>query len=68
MQPKIKNSLQDIWMAESREEAYSAYYFFIKNYEVKYAKATRCLTKDMKGILSMIFQQDIVRTLERVTK
>jgi len=52
MQPKVKDSLQDIWMAESREAAYNAYDFFVKNYEVKYPKATRCLTKDKEEMLA----------------
>jgi putative transposase len=51
MQPKIKASLQDIWMAESRDSADSAYNLFVKNYSVKYKKATDCLIKDKDEML-----------------
>jgi putative transposase len=46
MQPKIKSALQDIWMAETKESAHKAYGLFVKNFEVKYPKATACLVKD----------------------
>ena len=52
MQPKIKANLQDIWMAESRQSAHKAYDLFIKNYEVKYPKATHCLMKDKDEMLA----------------
>ncbi|WP_046007481.1 IS256 family transposase [Pseudoalteromonas rubra] len=52
MQPKIKSSLQDIWMAESKESALKAYDLFDKNYRVKYPKATDCLRKDKEEMLA----------------
>jgi transposase-like protein len=52
MQPKIKSSLQDIWMAESKESALKAYDLFDKNYGVKYPKATDCLRKDKEEMLA----------------
>lgn len=52
MQPKIKANLQDIWMAESRFSAYKAYDLFVKNYSVKYKKATDCLMKDKDEMLA----------------
>ena len=52
MQPKIKANLQDIWMAESRASAYKAYDLFVKNYSVKYKKATDCLMKDKDEMLA----------------
>ena len=52
MQPKIKANLQDIWMAESRDSAYKAYDLFVKNYSVKYKKATDCLMKDKDEMLA----------------
>ena len=52
MQPKIKANLQDIWMAESRDSAYKAYDLFVKNYSVKYPKATDCLMKDKDEMLA----------------
>lgn len=52
MQPKIKSSLQDIWMAESKESALKAYELFDKNYGAKYTKATDCLRKDKEEMLA----------------
>jgi len=52
MQPKIKAHLQDIWMAESEDSALKAYDLFSKNYEVKYPKAVKCLTKDKDEMLA----------------
>lgn len=52
MQPKIKANLQDIWMAESRKSADKAYDLFVKNYAVKYKKATDCLIKDKDEMLA----------------
>ncbi|MDA9558117.1 IS256 family transposase [Vibrio sp.] len=52
MQPKIKSSLQDIWMAESKESALKGYDLFNKNYGVKYPKATDCLCKDKDEMLA----------------
>ncbi len=52
MQPKIKASLQDIWMAESCSSAYKAYDLFVKNYSVKYKSATDCLIKDKDEMLA----------------
>jgi len=52
MQPKIKANLQDIWMAESRNSANKAYDLFVKNYAVKYKKATDCLIKDKDEMLA----------------
>ena len=52
MQPKIKANLQDIWMAESRDSANKAYDLFVKNYTVKYPKATHCLMKDKDEMLA----------------
>jgi len=52
MQPKIKDSLQNIWMAETRESAYEAYSLFEKNHKTKYPKATNCLMKDKEEMLA----------------
>jgi transposase-like protein len=51
-QAKSKKLLQDIWMAETREDAYKAFEFFIKTYEAKYPKATECLSKDKEDLLA----------------
>lgn len=52
MQPKIKSSLQDIWMAVSKEPTLKAYDLFDKNYGIKYSKATDGLRKDKEEMLA----------------
>jgi transposase-like protein len=42
-QPKAKRSLQEIWMAETKAEAETAFDAFIEAYELKYEKAAECL-------------------------
>ena len=51
VQPKVKQSLHDIWMAETREDATIAFDLFIKTYEDKYPAATECLLKDQNELL-----------------
>lgn len=48
-QPKAKQSLHDIWQANTREDAEKAFDLFIRTYEPKYPKATLCLQKDRGG-------------------
>ena len=52
VQPKMKESLHDIWMAETRDDAYKAYDSFEKRYGAKYLKATECLAKDKEEMLA----------------
>ena len=52
MQPKIKERLQDIWMAETRDEAHKAFALCIEQFEVKYPKAMACLSKDQAQMLA----------------
>ena len=52
VQPRMKGSLQDIWMAETRGEAYHALSLFEKRYGAKYPKATKCLVKDKEEMLA----------------
>jgi transposase-like protein len=52
VQPRMKESLQDIWMAETRSDAYQAFGLFEKKYGVKYPKATECLVKDKAEMLA----------------
>jgi putative transposase len=52
MQPKIKAALQEIWMAETRENAHKAFDLFVETYEAKYPKAVECLTKDREELLA----------------
>jgi transposase-like protein len=51
-QPKAKRSLQEIWMAETRIAAETAFDVFIEAYELKYEKAAECLAKDREALLA----------------
>lgn len=51
-QPKAKRALQEIWMAETRKDAETAFDAFIAAYELKYEKATDCLAKDRDALLA----------------
>ncbi len=52
IQPKAKQQLQDIWMAETREEAETAFELFVDTYQAKYPKACQCLEKDREQMLA----------------
>ena len=52
VQPRMRESLQDIWMAETRDEAYKAFRLFEQRYGAKYPKATGCLVKDKDEMLA----------------
>ena len=45
VQPKAKNDLHEIWMAERRENADRAFDLFIEKYKAKYPKAVACSRK-----------------------
>src|SRR5258708_704081 len=49
---KAKRSLQEIWMAETKKDAVTAFEAFVETYEVKYDKAANCLTKDGDALLA----------------
>lgn len=51
-QPKAKRSLQEIWMAETRADAVTAFDAFIEAYKLKYDKAAECLEKDREALLA----------------
>ncbi len=51
-QPKAKRSLQEIWMAETRDDAEAAFDAFIESYQLKYEKAADCLAKDREALLA----------------
>lgn len=51
-QPKAKRSLQEIWMAETRGEAETAFDAFVESYQLKYEKAAECLAKDREALLA----------------
>ena len=50
--PKAKRALQDIWMAETKVDAETAFDAFIEGYAVKYDKAAECLSKDRGALLA----------------
>ncbi len=52
IQPRAKENLHQIWMAETKENAEKAFDHFITSYEAKYPKATECLAKDRKVLLT----------------
>lgn len=52
LQPKAKQHLQEIWMAETRKDADKAFEFFIDPYGAKYDKAVACLVKDRDVLLT----------------
>ena len=51
-QPKARRALQEIWMAETKADAETAFDGFIESYEVKYDKAAECLRKDRDTLLA----------------
>ncbi len=52
LQKKAKAGLQEIWMAESRVEAMTAFDLFVEKYRAKYDKAVDCLEKDRDQLLA----------------
>jgi putative transposase len=52
LQAKAKGHLQDIWMAESKQEAENAFDFFVEAYGAKYDKAVGKLVKDRDVLLT----------------
>ena len=52
VQPKMTQALHNIWQAETREKAESAFDTFIQIYEPKYPKAALCLHKDRDELLA----------------
>jgi putative transposase len=51
-QPKAKQMLHEVYLAESRAEAEKAFGLFVSTYEAKYPKATECLRKDKDVLLT----------------
>jgi len=52
VQPKVKEALHDIWMAETREDAYKAFDSTAKRFGDKYSGAMKCLVKDKEQMLA----------------
>jgi len=51
-QPKAKRALQEIWMAETKQDALVAFDAFVGTWGVKYDKAVECLIKDGDALLA----------------
>ena len=49
---KAKTALQEIWMAETKKDAVTAFEAFAETYRVKYEKAVECLKKDRQVLLA----------------
>jgi len=68
VRPRAKQHLQDIWMAETKQDAEKAFDFFLEAYGAKYDKAVACLAKDRDVLLtSTIFLPSTGSTSERRT-
>ncbi len=52
LQPKVKKSLHQIWMAPTKEDAYKAFEVTLATYSAKYPKAMECLEKDKGDMLA----------------
>jgi transposase-like protein len=52
LQPRAKEMLHAIWMAETREAANQAFDLFLETYGAKYPKACECLAKDREELLA----------------
>lgn len=52
MQPKVKASLHEIWMASTRKDAYKAFDNTLELFSAKYPKAMECLRKDKEELLA----------------
>ena len=51
-QKQAKQRLQEIWMAETRQNAEKAFDYFLAAYRAKYPKAAGCLDKDKEALLA----------------
>lgn len=52
VQPRAKEDLHEIWMAETKAEAEKAFNNFLEKYTAKYAGACECLEKDRDVLLT----------------
>ena len=52
IQPRAKTSLKQIWLAETRNAANTAFDDFIEVYQDKYPKAVQCLLKDRVQLMA----------------
>jgi putative transposase len=52
LQARAKAGLHDIWMADTKANAETAFARFLTSYGAKYPKATECLAKDRAALLA----------------
>ncbi len=52
VQPKVKEALHDIWMAETRENAHKAFDTTLARFTAKYPRAMECLAKERESMLA----------------
>lgn len=52
VQPKAKSALHEIWMAETKAKAQTAFDRFVTSFSAKYPKAAECLIKDREALLA----------------
>jgi transposase-like protein len=52
VQPKAKAMLHEIWQAETKAAAETAFALFVTTFEAKYPKAVECLMKDREVLLT----------------
>jgi transposase-like protein len=52
VQPRAKMDIHEIWMAETRADAISAFDSFLEKYQAKYPAACECLQKDRDALLA----------------
>ena len=51
-QSKAKRALQEIWMAETKNDALMAFDAFVETWSIKYDRAVDCLIKDRDALLA----------------
>jgi putative transposase len=54
LQGKAKSDLHQIWMAATRDKAYSAFATFVESYAPKYPKATECFSERQSGTADLL--------------
>ena len=52
LQPRAKEAIHEIWMADTREAANQAFDSLLETYGAKYPKACECLAKDREELLA----------------
>ena len=52
VQPRAKADLHEIWLSETRENAFKAFDNFPEKYQAKYEAACECLKKDRDELMA----------------